>query len=228
MTSFAELMVLAGFAVAGAGVPAALPAVPAEWNAMVAVEVAAVWQVPAERITLQWGRARVAWPASGTPFELTGRGVDGWFVAVFDPRGDRAQAMQVRAGMTDTVWVATRPLATGEHLADSDVRADVRVRWGAKMRTPDRPVAGAEVRRPLAAGSEIAWPAVVAPALVVAGAPVRLAWSNGAVTVSLNGIALNSARRGEAVRARVDGRTTRLTGTAIAPAVVALGSGGER
>src|SRR5438445_353239 len=63
-------------------------------------------------------------------------------------------------------------------------------------------------------------------ALVVNGAPVRLTWARGGVQVTLDGTALNSARAGEAVRARVPGRRAALSGIAVAPGEAALA--GER
>jgi flagella basal body P-ring formation protein FlgA len=53
-------------------------------------------------------------------------------------------------------------------------------------------------------------------------------WSEGAVQVSLVGIALNRARQGELVRARVEGRSDRLVGTATATGTVVISSGRDR
>ena len=52
-------------------------------------------------------------------------------------------------------------------------------------------------------------------------------WKNGAVTVAVIGVALNSACRGEIVNARVTGRG-RLSGTATMPGAATLALGGER
>jgi flagella basal body P-ring formation protein FlgA len=74
----------------------------------------------------------------------------------------------------------------------------------------------------------VARPAVAPPPLVAAGEPVRMVWRQGGVNIVLEGIALNGARRDEVVRARVQGRSGRLAGRAIAPGVVELGTGGIR
>jgi flagella basal body P-ring formation protein FlgA len=84
------------------------------------------------------------------------------------------------------------------------------------------------VRRGLATGEALARPAVAPPLLVEAGEPVRLVWGAGAVQVSVVGIALNRARQGESVRARVEGRSDRLVGTATATGTVVISSGGDR
>jgi flagella basal body P-ring formation protein FlgA len=83
------------------------------------------------------------------------------------------------------------------------------------------------LRRPLAAGDPAEWPAATPPQLVQGGEPVTLVWTRGDVRISFPGRALNSAGRGEAVRARVDGTGGRVVATAIEPGVALL-AGGER
>ncbi|MBK7367729.1 MAG: flagella basal body P-ring formation protein FlgA [Candidatus Eisenbacteria bacterium] len=62
------------------------------------------------------------------------------------------------------------------------------------------------MRRPIRANDLVAVPSVAPPPFVVAGEPVRFEWRSGDVEVSVMGIALNSARRGEQVRARLEER----------------------
>jgi flagella basal body P-ring formation protein FlgA len=225
MPSFASLVVLLQLGVAAP--PAAT--VPDSAAACVSAWLAREWGVSERAVRLEWGRLPGALPGGTLPFRVSGRGVAGWLVVVFDPSGRDAVAVRLRAGVEDTVMVAARPLAAGTLLDAADLRPEPRVRWGPP--TPpsgSRPGPGWEVRRALATGEALACPAVAPPTLVVAGEPVRLVWAEGAVQVSVVGTALNRARQGESVRARVEGRPGRLVGTATAPGTVVISSGGNR
>ncbi len=198
--------------------------------ARVASRLAESWRVPVEEVRLAWGRAtEIASMPDDVPFRILGRGEDGWFVVVFDPAETGAAAVRVRAGVERTVMVATRSLPAGSRLADGDLREEVRVRWGVPgPDTTARPGTGWDVRRLLRAGEVVLPPAVTAPPIVLAGQPVKLQWESGGVRVSVVGIALNSARAGEMVRARLEERPARLTATATAPGVAVLAAGGAR
>jgi flagella basal body P-ring formation protein FlgA len=198
--------------------------------ARVAARIADSWRVPVEQVRLEWGLASAKdRPADDAPFRVVGRGEGGWFVIVFDPSDSAAVAIRLRAGVERPVAVATHPLASGARLAAADVREEVRVHWGlpgaSALLTP---APGWEVKRPLREGDVVAPPAVAAPPLVLAGEPVRLEWQSGGVQVSVIGIALNSARAGETVRARLEERPARLTGTVTAPGTAVLAPGGAR
>jgi len=65
------------------------------------------------------------------------------------------------------------------------------------------------------------------PYVIAAGEPVRFTWSRGTVQVSVFGVALNAARAGDQVRARVDGRSGHVTGIATATGMAKL-TGGSR
>lgn len=225
MPSFASLLVLLQL---GASAPAAAT-VPDSVAVRVGAWLAREWGVPGPAVRLEWGRLPGALPGGSLPFRVTGRGAGGWLVVVFDPASRDAVAIRLRAGVEDTVLVAARPLAAGARLAAADLRPEPRVCWGPPASSSEpRPGPGWEVRRALAAGEVLARPAVAPPTLVEAGEPVRLVWSGGAVQVSLVGIALNRARQGELVRARVEGRSDRLVGTAIAAGTAVISSGGTR
>jgi flagella basal body P-ring formation protein FlgA len=230
MLSFASLLVLlqlGGSVPAPATVPAA--AVPDSVAARVSTWLAREWSVPERAVRLEWGRLSLALPGRPLPFRVTGRGVAGWYVVVFDPSSPGAVAVRLRAGVEDSVLVAARPLATGALLSAADLKSEPRVCWGPPAPPSEsRPGPGWEVRRALATGEVLARPAVTPPMLVVAGEPVRLVWTEGAVQVSVVGIALNRARQGELVRARVEGRSDRLVGTATATGTVVISSGGDR
>jgi flagella basal body P-ring formation protein FlgA len=193
----------------------------------VAGRIADTWKVPIEQVRLAWGRpTSVPQIAEDAPFRILGRGEDGWFVIVFDPAEPHAAAVRVRAGVERSVRVATRSLPAGAALAEGDLREELRVHWG--IPSPDstvQPAAGWEVRRAIAEGEVVTPPAVVAPPIVLAGQPVKLEWERGGVQVSVIAIALNSARRGETVRARLEERPARLTGTVTAPGTATLAVG---
>jgi flagella basal body P-ring formation protein FlgA len=204
-------------------------AVPASAVADVSAWLAREWGVSERAIRLEWGRPSGALPGGSLPFRVTGRGVAGWLVVVFDPSGRDAVAVRLRAGVEDTVLVAARPLAAGTLLDPADTRLESRVCWGPPAPPSEsRPGPGWEVRRALVAGEALARPVVAPPVLVAAGEPVRLVWAEGAVQVSVIGIALNRARQGERVRAQVEGRSDRLVGTATATGTVVISSGRDR
>ncbi len=196
----------------------------------VATRIAESWRVPVEEVRLAWGRATEIAPlADDVPFRILGRGDDGWFVVVFDPAEATAAAVRLRAGVERPVMVSTRSLPAGARIADGDLREEVRVHWGVPSAdTVARPGTGWDVRRTLRAGEVVTPPAVTAPPIVLAGQPVKLQWESGGVRVSVVGIALNNARAGETVRARLEERPARLTATATAPGVAVLAAGGAR
>jgi flagella basal body P-ring formation protein FlgA len=228
MTSFADVWQAAGLVPALLVAAPGLPSVPEEVATRVAAHIAQSWRVPAERLRLEWGRAGASMPGADAPFRVAGNGSDGRFLVVFDPAAE-AMAIRVRAGLMESVVVAARPLSRGAQIAPGDLKAEERVRWG----PPSSAVAavpgpGWQVRRAIAAGEAVGWPAAVPPHLVVNGEPVRLLWTRGGVDVSVTGVALNSARCGERVRARVEGRSGAVTGIASARGVAVLTERGAR
>jgi flagella basal body P-ring formation protein FlgA len=196
----------------------------------VADRIATDWGVARERLRLEWGRSSAEHaPADSARFRVLGRGTGGWLVVVFDPAETRASAVRVRVGVEQPVTVAVRALPAGHRLLPGDLREEVQVHWGPPG---DSALAvagpGWELRRAVAAGEVMAAPTATPPPDVLAGEPVRFAWRRGEVEVSVVGIALHSARRGERVRARLEERPARLTGTVVAPGVAELGGEGVR
>lgn len=229
MTSFASWICAGLSSLVLTGRPGE-PSLPAALAARVATQIAAAWKVPAGQLRLVWGRtAEAGAVGEDAPFRILGRGEDGWLVVVFDPAAKGATAVRVRAGVERAVMVASRPLAAGARIADGDLREEMRVRWGfPEADSQATPGAGWTLRRAFAAGEVVAPPAAQAPPLVVAGQPVRMQWERGGVQVSVVGIALNSACRGETVRARLEERPARLTGTVTAAGTAELVAGGTR
>lgn len=204
--------------------------VPRALAGRVTERIASAWRVPAASLRLEWGnRSSDVALSSGTPFQLLGRGTGGWFVVVFDPATTAASAVRLRAGVELPVAVAARPLVAGQMLAPADLREEVRVHWGAPIATAAtvQPGPGWQVRRALAAGEVVTAPTATPPPDVLAGESVRFQWREGDVEVSVVGIALHAARRGERLRARLEERPTRLEGTVTAPGHAALLQGGE-
>jgi flagella basal body P-ring formation protein FlgA len=192
--------------------------------------VAEVWDVAPESLQPQWGRIELDTPLrEDIHFRLIGNGADGWFVVSF-ARGDGSTiAARVRVGIEDTVLVAARPLESGSELTHSDILREVRVTWPRPRRLKTaKPDVGWVVRRPIASGQELTFPAVSQPYVVSAGEPVQFTWSRGAVQITMTGIALNAARLGERVRARISGRSsTHVNGIATGPGTAKFKGGGE-
>jgi len=129
-------------------------------------------------------------------------------------------AISVRAGVLDTVMVATHPLRVGTAICPGDIRPQAVVSWGRPASCRAAP--GWEVLRSLAAGEIVAWPAAAAPLLVERGEPVRFEWMRGGVRITVAAVALHSARLGESVRARVPGRRETLVGIVTGPRLAKL------
>ena len=164
-------------------------------------------------------------PAANAPFKILG-GADEWFVLSIDTGDGDVAALRVRAGGEDSVCVATRDLARGEHLHESDIALTPRVRWGAPRnnRGATRPAAGWQLRRAVVAGTVIDSPTALPPELVSAGDRIELWWSRGDVALALSGVALHGARLGEAVRVRIDGRPRPLLAIVDAPGRARIGT----
>jgi flagella basal body P-ring formation protein FlgA len=227
MNSRADLLLAA--CVLAACVPVLLPsrlpaphAVPRDVEGRVAAVIAATWHVPPDRIALSWGTLRgVSRLETTTPFRLQGMGQGGWFIVVFQPLGRPAVAVRLQAGTRDTVTVSTHALPRGARLDSEDIGQRAVLHWG-----PPDSAAGAApgwvVQRPLAAGEVLARPAVTPPPLVVAGWPVHVVWTAGAVRISIDGVALRAAALGDAVEARLVGRAGSLWGRVVGPGIVAM------
>jgi flagella basal body P-ring formation protein FlgA len=185
----------------------------------VAEAVARMWDVEAAGIRLEWGRL----PAGivlgdDAAFRFQGHGDGGWFVVLFTtPRSDIVAA-RVRAGIADSVPVAARPLGAGTRLSEADVAFHPAMRWGAPLEAVGRyPRLGWVARRSIAVGEALEPPLVSPPPMVEAGRPIRVTWSGGAVTVAIEGVALNAAGLGESVRVRTLSRTGMVRGTVTGP-----------
>ena len=200
-------------------------AVPPALAGVVTAGFAKEWSTDSAAIRLEWGAvpgAAVLGPA--TPFRLMGKGTDGWYVAVFEPRLASPVAVRVRAGRLDTVTVAARPLAVSAVLTAADLRREARIAWGMPAPGGNEPGEGWVTRRPLVAGEAVTAANAVPPQLVKAGEAVQLEWQRGGVVVGLGGVALGSGALGETVRVRLAERGGQRTGRIVGPNAVRLDS----
>jgi flagella basal body P-ring formation protein FlgA len=210
----------------GAGAPAGASTPPPPLATPVAEAIAREWGVAPSALRLEWGRIDTTGLSPASPFRLTGRGVGGWFVVVWDPDGIR-RAARVRAACVETLRTATRALRAGAVLAADDLDQTARARFGPPLEG-GHAAPGWRVRRPVAAGELLIPPTVEPPAGVLAGRAVTLEWAEGPVRLDARGIAVHAARVGEQVRVRRARGERALVGVVIAPGRVALKAGGDR
>lgn len=199
--------------------------VPPRLENRVLVRVAEVWGVAQETLHLQWGRLTLEHPLEeSVSVRLIGNGSDGWFAVSFLREDGSSVATRVRVGVEDTILVAARPLDSGSELTLGDIQREVRMSWRRPRATRNaEPDVGWIVRRPIATGQVLSSPAVSQPKVITAGESVQFTWSRGAVRISMTGVALNAARLGERVRARISGRsTTHVDGIATGPGTAKL------
>lgn len=192
--------------------------------------IAEMWGVDPAAIRIEWSDATDpgALPGDGIP-RIVGAGRNGWFALVVDSDSGGHRALRIRAGVLDTIHVASVPLAIGDRLGPTDTRLETQVRWGGPdRRSLSRAEPGWRVRRPIAAGEAICWPAVAPPPLVEAGESIALEWTKGAVRISAEGTAIHAAGLGDRIQVRLNGRRGLLEATVTAPGIARLRTGGER
>jgi len=193
--------------------------VPAPLEARVSETIARAWQVPQSSIRLEWGHVPSTYPLSAeAPFRLLGQGINGEFVLAFDLAGGRQSAVKIRAGVLDSVLIASRPLQAGTRLALADITMTSRLHWGPPRRDDEPPPGpGWIVKHSLAMGATLESPAVDPPPMVEAGAPIKLQWESGAVSVAVSGVAVNQAGLGQLVQVRTTGRAGLVRGIVTGP-----------
>jgi flagella basal body P-ring formation protein FlgA len=188
--------------------------------------IARGWNVESRVVRLQWGtmpiRARLD---ESMAFRVVGRGADGRYVVlVTTDRGELA--VSLRAGVEDSTWVTSRPLAVNTRVGAADVRRELRLTWGRDSTADAAAPIGWETRRSLRAGEILDPSAVAPPPSVAAGETVRFEWTAGAIAIEREGVAANRARIGETVWARDPATGERLRGTVIGRARARLSRGG--
>lgn len=182
-------------------------------------ELSRRWQVPAERLVLDWGS--VHWSGDSLPpLRLLGSGRGGWFVVVLDDNASPS-AVQVRGGLRDTVAVASRALTPGDTIGSGDYELRTEVRWGPPA-VRQRAASGWIVRRHLAAGDVLDERSIAPPPVIGRGEPVRIVWQRGPVEVWVEGTAMNAAALHEPVRVRIPERNLQIVALAVAPGTATL------
>lgn len=220
MSSFAEWRPLALAVALAAPLGAQAPAVPLPpaLAARVGALVARTWGVTPDSLVLAWSGFTRRVTADSAGLTLLGRGEGGWFALVIEVPGTPSQALRFRAGRIVEQWVATRSLRPGTRLEAADLRSTPDTVWAPPSAvSPVAPAAGWVVRRMLAAGDALDPARVGPPPAVAQGGAVRVLWQQGTIAVALEGIALNDAAVGEAVRVRTDRRSGIIRGTVTAP-----------
>lgn len=189
--------------------------------------VALKWQVDASRMKVDWGRLENREWKPQDSIKIRSESKRGWFVVLVEGLDVDPMAARVRAGVIDTSWVTVRNLVPGEVLKREDVLAKEQLFWGPPQDQLLEPW-GYEVRRKIAVDTALLERHLMAPELVATGEQITLRWTQGSVSVALRGVAQNSARLGEVVRARVEGRRDLLHGIAVEKGVARLqGEGSE-
>lgn len=185
--------------------------------ARVAEQVGRTWGVDTAGLVLSWGSGSLAGATDRTPFKLLGRGEGGWFAVTVELPGRPALAIRLRAGIAGTRLVAVRALRVGMRLAEGDMREEPYLAWGPPIEGALVPEPGWVVRRIISPGDPMDATRVSPPPIIESGQPMRLIWSEGTVSVALEGTAINDAAMGQPVRVRTGGRSGVLLGIATAP-----------
>ncbi len=134
----------------------------------------------------------------------------------------QALSAQAPAARTKRVAIATRAIARGSVLTSDDfVVRDTAVRTVSALPDTTRVVPGWTARRSSGAGARLLEPAVVAPAVGSANAPVQVEWNDRNVTLTVKGVAARAGAIGDRVPVRTEtGR--RLEATIVAPGRVRI------
>lgn len=175
------------------------------------------WNVDTGDVVLSWGSGSPTAVPDTAGFKLIG-GDGGWFSLQMESVKGAVAWMRLRAGVTVDQPVATRALPAGSVIGTDDLRMEPTVRWGPPPADAG-PVAeaGWVVKRPVAGGESLEGFRVAPPPVVSAGKPVKIFYNVGNVSVALDGVALNDAALGQAVRVRTSSRIGTVAGTAVAP-----------
>lgn len=194
-----------------------------EFERRVAEAVAAVWEVPADKIRLEWGSLREAVELSDDwEFRLMGNGANSWFAVAMESSGRPRTAARVRAAVKTTVAVSARRLTSGAVLSNQDIQLVERERWGPPEPGSARVEAGWIVRQPIARGQVLLPPTVSPPMLVRSGERIDVVWSRGRVSVRTEGVALETAALGEEVRIRLRDQRRNIVGIVTALGVAEM------
>src|SRR5262245_46751697 len=86
--------------------------------------IALDWRVDPSRVRVSLGRGAEEIPLDA-PFRISGNGADGWLALQWAHAGGTAAgAIRVRAGIADTVWVASHRLLARSRISHEDLHAE--------------------------------------------------------------------------------------------------------
>lgn len=201
------------------------PAIPEAFAAQVRDAVASRWSTRPGIVVLAWPEIGSLVIGPETSFRLVGDGTDGWFPLVVEREGEPASALRLRAGVAVNIPVARRSLKAGTRLTKDDFRHRSVIHWCKPAATPQRVIgAGWRVVALVRRGADLDRSNVVADPVIREGEPVRLRWTKGVVTVSLDGHALHDAAVGDPVCVRLKGRRGEATGIVVKRGLARLGA----
>ena len=191
---------------------------PSSLTSRITREIAARWGIAPERITLQW---REPVPASDFEFTALSPRPAGWWTITPVANAHADRMIGVRAGVIDTVRLATHPLGRGAVLTEADITDSVIVRWGKPSRVDQAEVeAGWVTRRIINTGEMLRTPSVGPAPLILAGDSVSVSMEGGALSIAMKGVALRQAARpGDRLDVRLAGGRT-LSVIAVTPTTV--------
>lgn len=185
--------------------------------------IARTWTVAAGQVRIEWGRTAataVIGPDAG--FRLFGGGRDGRFVVAVKTRSGGETAIGVRAGLLDSVWVASRPVSAGTRLAASDLRREERLLWGAPPPRGTQSPVGWLAERTVREGELLRPPVIAEPPIIAVGDRIRFVWEQAGLQIVREGVATSKARRGDRVTARDPNRQESIQGIATGPGTARL------
>lgn len=226
MRWFANLLLLGGLAGASA---AAAQESGSELPPEVHAEIARAWGVSPARVHVQRSDSGRLGPIAVKAFRLFGGGADGRFILVFtEPTPRSPRSIRLRAGLRDTVIVASGPLARGRVLQKGDYVPALTVLWGPPAPIGAHPSEGWTLRRSVATGERIAPFWVSPPEVVAKGSAVHVRWVRGSVTVSAEGTALHAAPLDAPVLVRLANRRGTVRGRVVSSSEIHVGSSSSR
>ena len=185
--------------------------------------IARTWSVVAEQVQIEWGRtAATAMIGPEAGFRLFGGGRDGRFVVAVKTRSGGETAIGVRAGLLDSVWVASRSVSAGTRLASADLRREQRLLWGAPPPRGSPSPVGWLTGQAVREGELLRPPVITEPSIIAVGDRIRFVWEQDGLQIVREGVATTKARRGDRVIARDPNRQESIQGIATGPGTARL------
>jgi len=222
MTNGVRGLVLAGLITVAGGLDASAQADPAaDVDRRVAASVAAAWDVPVARVHVRLSGPTVD---AADSLQIEAGSGERWIVGVWQE--DQVARRFARVGLLERVPVAVRDLGRKHEVSPSDYTMEEAIAWGPPAEPLPDP-SGMTTERVIREGEILRSPAVRPPLFVRGGDAIQAVLREPGVVMRLKAEALSSAREGERVLLRL-ASGLRTEGTAIAPGLVELTSGGHR